>query len=400
MRFTAFVAWRYIFSRKRHNTINLITGISMAGVAVATLAIVVIMSVVNGLEGVVKDAFSVLDPHIKVQSKTGSVFQLDSVVASLATFDDVLYHSVCLQGEAMLSYSGKQAPVVIKGIEPSYIKMYNMANVVSAGNADIFTPRVSSAIIGSGLSGLLNLGVQYSSPAELYTVKRGANINLSRPESAFIKENIYVGAVANMQQLKMNESAVIVDINMARRIFDYSESVASSVEVMLASDDVIPEVKEELESMLGYDFLVLDRYEQQSDFYRILQMEKWVTFLILAFILLIASFNVVGLLFMIMIEKKSDIMLFRNIGANTNMLVRVFATTGALVTTIGGAVGILLGVILCGIQHYFGIIKFGVDIALQDYPVDVQWGDCLVVVATVVFIALFTSYLPAKAALK
>ncbi len=401
MKFIKLIAFRYIFSRKRHNTINLVTAVSMGGVAVGTMAIIIIMSVVNGLEKSVEESFSIIDPHIKISPCEGKTFSMnDSKIVDMLSVEGVGKYCKCIEHEGMITYGEKQSPGIIKGVDNAFGQMYDTDLIVVDGSSKIGSKPITSAMLGMGLANKLCIGVQYSAPINIYTAKRNAKINLARPEAAFIMEESYVCGIANFRQGKQNDNMAIVTIDVARGLFDYDSLTVSNIELMVEGTHDIDEVKHQIEDIAKGEYVVANRQEQQADFFRLLNIEKWITFLILAFILMIATFNVIGSLSMIIIEKKKDIELFYNLGAKNQTVIRLFSFTGWLITSIGAFSGLILGTILTLLQQHFGFIKMGAGLEAQVYPVELHVWDFLIVLTTVLIMSVLTSYLPVRAALK
>lgn len=373
----------------------------MGGVAVGTLAIIIIMSVINGIEGVVLNSFSQLDPHLKISTDTGKPFSSsDSTVQEALLHKGIANYCECLEHEGMMTFAERQSPVIIKGVDSTFQEMYDTQELLHDGDGDFSSHPFPTAIIGIGLANTLNLGVQYNQPSSIYTSKRNSKINLARPETAFTQQDIFVCGIFNMGQAKYNANLAIVPISTARKLFSHTPSTVTYIEIKAQDPKNINTLKRDMEDTLGEKYKVLDRQEQQADFYKILKIEKWVTFLILSFILLIATFNVIGSLSMIMIEKKDDIALFRSLGAEKQLITQLFTFTGWMITSIGAIAGLTLGIATCLVQEHIGIIKMGTGYMVENYPVDIQLTDCLIVLFTVLIMGFFTSIYPVKAALK
>lgn len=397
MNISFFIARRYLFSKKSHNAINVISAISVCGIAIATMAMVVVLSVFNGFGGIVEGMFSAFDPDLKITVKEGKVFdyhtpEFDKVLQ----IKDIRMISESLEENALITFEDQQVPVVLNGVSEEFYLMTDMEKLIIDGTFKLREDVVDYMTLGSGLAISLGARPGFINPIEIFAPKRDVKVNLANPSSAFTTGYVQIGGVFSLNSPQYDEQMAIIPISLARELLNYENEV-SSLNINLVSDASVKRVKKNIEELLGDDFLVENRYEQQRESYRMLQIEKWVTFLILAFILLIAVFNVVGSLSMLIVEKRDDIKSLSNMGASKTMIANIFMYEGWLITFIGIISGIVVGLILCILQQHFGFIRLS-DIPgayiIDAYPVIVKLTDLLVVFTVVSLIGLFTVLYP------
>ncbi len=369
----------------------------MCGIAIATMAMVTVLSVFNGFGGIVEGMFSAFDPDLKITVKEGKVFNYQTPAFQEALqLNDIQLVSESLEENALFSFDDQQVPVVMKGVSEEFRLLSEMEMLMVDGDFKLREDVVDYTTLGAGLAVSLGARPGFINPIEIYAPKRDAIINIANPSTAFTTGYVQIGGVFSLNTPQYDEQMAIIPIALARELLSYENEV-TSLDLKLNPAASVKRVKRELERILGDDFLIENRYEQQSESYRMLQIEKWVTFLILAFILLIAVFNVVGSLSMLIVEKKDDIQSLRNMGASNQMITRIFMYEGWLITFIGIIAGIVIGLILCLLQQYFGFIRLS-DIPgayiIDAYPVIVKFTDIIVVFAVVSTIGILTVLYP------
>ncbi len=397
MNISLFIARRYLFSKKSHNTINVISAISVCGIAIATMAMVVVLSVFNGFGGIVEGMFSAFDPDLKITVREGKVFDYDNPLFEEALqVEGIQMISESLEENALFSFDGQQVPVLMKGVSDEFNNMTEMEKLMVDGTFKLREDVVDYTTLGAGLAVSLGARPGFINPIEIYAPKRDVRVNLANPAAAFTTGYVQIGGVFSLNTPKYDENMAIMPISKVRELLNYTNEV-TSLEVKLTPGASLKKVKRQIKNILGEDFLVEDRYEQQRESYRMLQVEKWVTFLILAFILLIAVFNVVGSLSMLIVEKREDINSLRNMGASNNLISRIFLNEGWLITFSGIIAGIATGLVLCLLQQHFGFIRLS-DIPgayiIDAYPVIVKFIDIIVIFAVVSIIGLVTVLYP------
>ena len=403
MNFPFYIAKRYLFSKKSHHAINVISGVSVCGVALATLALVCTLSVFNGFQDLVSMMFTAFDPEIKITAANGKVFDSQhEQIQLLRELPEIEVFSESLEDNAMVQYKGRQAMVVIKGIEENFNQLTAIDSVLYGRGEWILQDEVVDyAVPGIELVSVLGTGIRFLDPLEVYAPKRGAKINVANPSTSFESSYLHSsGLVFAVNQQKYDASYVLTSLSFARELFQY-ETEVSSIELKLAAEADVKKVKNKIQRMLGTDFLVQDRYEQQADTYRIMEVEKLISYVFLSFILLIACFNVIGSLSMLIIDKRNDVVTLRNLGANNRLISFVFLFEGYMITFFGALIGIGLGLILCFIQQEFGVIPLGSGASagafvVDAYPVSVYASDVVLVLITVLVTGFLSVFFPVR----
>ena len=403
MNFPFYIARRYLFSKKSHHAINVISGVSVCGVALATLAMVCTLSVFNGFQDLVATMFTAFDPEIKITAANGKVFDSqDERIQLLRDLPEIEVFSESLEDNAMVQYKGRQAMVVIKGIEDNFNQLTAIDSILYGRGEWILRDEVVDyAVPGIELVSVLGTGIRFLDPLEVYAPKRGAKINVANPSTSFESSYLHSsGLVFAVNQQKYDAFYILTSLSFARDLFQY-ETEVSSIELRLVADADIKEVKKDIKRMLGNDFLVQDRYEQQADTYRIMEVEKLISYVFLSFILLIACFNVIGSLSMLIIDKRNDVATLRNLGADDQLVSRVFLFEGYMITFFGALIGVGLGLILCFIQQEFGIISLGSGASagafvVDAYPVSVYATDVVLILITVLVTGFLSVFFPVR----
>lgn len=403
MNFPFYIAKRYLFSKKSHNAINVISGVSVCGVALATLALVCTLSVFNGFQDLVTTMFTAFDPELKIVAVNGKVFDSqDDRIQSLKQMPEIDIVSESLEDNVMVQYKGRQAMAVIKGVEDNFNLLTAIDSILyGRGELLLHDEVVDYAIPGIELVSVLGTGIRFLDPLEIYAPKRGSKINVANPASSFNSDYLHSsGLVFAVNQQKYDASYILTSLEFARDLFQYQTEV-SSIELKLKEGVNIYKVQKEISQSLGDDFSVLNRYEQQADTYRIMEVEKLISYLFLSFILLIACFNVIGSLSMLIIDKREDVVTLRNLGANDEIIKRIFLLEGCLISFFGAMIGVVLGVVLCLVQQEFGLISLGSGdsagaFVIDAYPVSVHWIDVMLVLGTVLLISYFSVLYPVR----
>ena len=392
MNYKLFIAIRYLFSKKRYNTINLITWVSMVGVAIGTMALIAVLSVVNGFENMVQDSFSAFDPSLKILPREGKAFSSEDTLITQAKRLKI-HTAWCevVEQDGLIAFNDKQSPAIIKGVENNYDYIVNDENIMWDGslNFDNLYDNLNIAAIGIGLAERINSGVDLTQPLTLYAPKN-RKVNLARPDANFTQTTFYNNGIFSVQQPKYDDNLIIMPIDVVREAYQLKPDYVTAIEIKCKDED-IKSAKKQLQDVVSEQYIVLDQYEQQADFYRIVKIEKWTTFMILCFIVLIATFNIIGSLSMIIIEKKGDIALFKSLGATHKQTQQLFVLEGTLISALGVIIGTVFGIGIVLIQQYFGLIKIGSGHVAQIYPVELQSFD----VITVVIAVLTMGYLSA-----
>ena len=402
MNLSLYIARRYIFAKKSHNAINVISGVSVCGVALATLALICTLSVFNGFQDLVATLFTAFDPQLKIVATTGKVFDAqDPRIQNIRQMPEVAVFSESLEDNAMVQYKGRQIMVTLKGIQDNFNELTAIDSILfGRGNMVLADEVVDYVIPGAELVSVLGTGVRFVDPLEVYAPKRGAKINVANPTTSFESGLLYSsGLVFAVNQQKYDASYMLVSLEFARELFQYDTEV-SSIELKLKDEADTDQVKRTLQQQLGEGFQVLDRYEQQSDTFRIMEVEKLISYIFLTFILLIACFNVIGSLSMLIIDKRADVVTLRNLGADNQLISRIFLFEGCLISLFGALIGIVLGLTLCLVQQEFGLISLGGtgegSFIIDAYPVSVHLQDVILVFITVWVVGFLSVWYPVR----
>ena len=403
MNLSFYIAKRYLFSKKSHNAINVISGVSVCGVALATLALVCTLSVFNGFQDLVSTFFTAFDPELKITATSGKVFDGHDIrIEKLHDFSEIEVFSESLEDNAMVQYNGKQAMVVIKGVEDNFSHLTAIDSILyGRGEMVLYDEIVDYAIPGVELTSILGTGIRFLDPLEVYAPKRGTQINVANPASSFNVSYLHSsGLVFAVNQQKYDASYILTSLKFARNLFQYDTEV-SSIELKLKEGVDVEAFADKIGGILGDDFIVQNRYEQQADTFRIMQVEKLISYLFLTFILLVACFNVIGSLSMLIIEKKNDVVTLRGLGADDRLISRIFLFEGCLISFLGALVGVVLGLSLCLVQQEFGILTLGSGASagafvVDAYPVSVHWQDVVLILITVLVIGFLSVLYPVK----
>lgn len=403
MNFPFYIAKRYLFSKKSHNAINVISAISVCGVALATLALVCTLSVFNGFQDLVATFFTAFDPELKITAVTGKVFDgQEARIEALRRMPEIAVFSESLEENAMVQYKDRQTMAVIKGIEDNFEDLTAIDSILfGRGQFVLHDEVVDYAIPGIELVSILGTGIKFLDPLEIYAPKRGVKVNMANPASSFNSADLYSsGLVFAVNQQKYDSSYILTSLQFARRLFQYDTEV-SSVELKLKPDVDAGSVKSKIQKILGDDFRVQDRYEQQADTFRIMEIEKLISYIFLTFILMIACFNVIGSLSMLIIDKKADVVTLRNLGASDKLITRIFLFEGRMISLMGAVIGVALGLILCFIQQEFGLLSLGGgnsggNFVVDAYPVSVHVWDIVIVFATVLVVGFLSVWYPVR----
>lgn len=401
------IALRYLFAPKSHSAINLITLVAACGVGVITAALICVLSVYNGFEGLVSDLTSRFDPDLRIEAQTGKGFSDNEALRSqIENLSEVESVNATLEETVLMSYSGHQVPAKMKGVEDSFAEVSEIDSILLGTDGFLLEDEVAHyCILGAGLGNTLGMSRGFVRPLTVYCPRRIGKIDLLNPEDSFSQEALYCSNVFMVQQSQYDDQYFLCSLQTARALLG-DTLLTTAYEVKLKSGANAEKAKDEINTSLlslnaslseAQQFRILTRYEQQADAYRIMQIEKWISYLIVVFILLIASFNVIGALSMLMIDKSSEIATLRNLGATSSLIRKIFTFEGWLVCCSGAIGGTILGITLCLLQQHFEIIKLGAGVTSQyvvpAYPVHLVWGDVLLTIFSVAIVGwIATSY--------
>ena len=402
MKFFPFhIAKRYIVSKKSHHSINIISGISVLGVTIATAAMVCILSVFNGFEGMVADLFTAFDPELKVLPVKGKYIDVsDPMVKKVKRCNEALVCTEVVEDKALIVVNDRQHMVTVKGVEDSFFGMVDFESI-KLGDGDLMLHFGDNeyGILGVNLLTSLGLTIDFTDTLDVYAPKKGENISLVNPMNDFTRGELLSPRSAFMVlQAKYDNQYVLTSIDFARHLFD-KDSMVTGLEMSLDPSADVDKVKKRLLEETGGKFKILDRYEQQSDIFKIMEVEKLVSYIFLTFIILIACFNIIGSLSMLIIDKREDIKTLHNLGASNRDISRIFLFEGWLISVVGAVIGILIGVGLCLLQQEYGFLKFGDssgNYIIDVYPVSVKITDIILVFVTVAIIGFLAVWYPVK----
>ncbi|MDR3138022.1 MAG: ABC transporter permease [Tannerellaceae bacterium] len=395
MNFPFRIAARYLFARKSHTAVNVVTAVSACGVAVVTAALVCALSVLNGFHDLTAKMFGQLDPTLRVTPAKGKTLAFnDGNLYRLWEISGIAGICGVLQDNALIRYGDRQVIGVVKGVEPAFRWMSGINNVLIDGDFLLREDVTDYATLGIGMAYSLGVRPGFTEPLSLYAPKRNERLNLANPLSSFHTEYAYVGGVFSINQQAYDDSYVIVPIDLARSLFHYKEATWSALELALQPSESVTTLKENIQSILGSAYKVEDRYEQQSDAFKMMQVEKLMIFFILSFILFVALFNVIGTLSLLMIEKEADSRTLRNLGADAASVRSIFLIEGWMIAGLGALTGLVAGLLLCGAQQMFGLIRLGGEAGhfiVDTYPVKVELLDLAGILATVLLVGFMSS---------
>ncbi len=394
MNFPFFIASRYLFAKKSHNVINVISAISVAGIMLASFALICTLSVFNGFHNLVESLFKDFDPEIKVVPTGRKFFNMDDErILKASSLDFIEMNTFTLEEQALISFKSKQEIVMIKGVEDSYHDLVNIENLLKGNGIFMLKDEVCNyGIMGIGLMNRLNCGINPPYPFQLYVPKKEGQISISNPATSFNHANIYSpGVIFRVEQEKYDDNYVIISLELAQQLTD-RENEASALEIKTKEGTSIRKAIRNLKSVLGPDFDVQDRIRQQQDVFKVFKLEKFISYLFLTFILLIACFNIIGSLIMLIVEKQQDAGLLESMGASKKTIERIFITNGVLISLIGAVSGLILGVIAVLLQQKYGFISLGSQgsFIVDAYPVNIQIKDIILVLVTVLVVSFLS----------
>ena len=393
------IAWRYLFAKKQFNAIHIITAISSIAVGVVTAAMICILSVMNGFGVMVEQLFSEFDPDIRIVATQGKSFHISQEQkAQLLQLPGVEAFSESISETALVYFEDKQMPVQLMGVDSLFGELTGIEHIITDGHYQVHDGAFERAVLGQGLAWKIGIRPRFITGLQVYAPKRHGKVNMLRPDANFNRETCYIAGTFAVNQQKYDENLMLVDIGLTRRLLDYQEDEVTELHVSIPHTYSTKKAKREITTLLGEGFAALDRYEQQEDFFRILRMEKLLTALLLIFILLIATFNGIGSLSMLIIDKQKDIQTLSHLGANNKTIRHIFLLEGWMVNAIGALGGLIIGIGVCLLQEHLGFLKLGngTDYVISTYPVAVQGGDIALVTTIVLFLGALAAWIPTR----
>ena len=401
MNFPFFIARRYLFSKKSTHAINVISGISVVGVAIATMALVVTLSVFNGFHDLVASFFTSFDPQLKITPVEGkSVAADDPVLTQIRQLPQIEVATECVEDQALAIYKSRQMMVMIKGVDDNFDQLTHIKEIlIGDGDFCLHAADMDYGIPGIRLAEQLATGYSYDQPLHIYAPRREGQFDLTNPTEAFEEDDLYSpGVLFNVRQAKYDKNYIITSIAFARRLFD-QQGMLTSLELRLKPGSNFERTKSEIKQLCGDRFTVKDRFEQQDDTFKIMKIEKFIAYIFLTFILMVACFNIIGSLSMLIIDKKDDVVTLRNLGANDKQITRIFLFEGRMISAIGAVIGIIIGLLLCWLQQRFGFVALGSSsgsFVINAYPVSVHPEDIVLIFITVLVVGFLSVWYPVR----
>lgn len=395
MKFAFFIAKRYLFTKKNKSIVNIISYISLLGVAIGTAALVIVLSVFNGFEGIVLDMYNSFDPHIKVSATKGKTFFIKDVEDKLMKMKGVENYSFVLEEKVFIDNNGNEQIVDVKGVDSNYSQLVNIDSVLKIGEYfdNNFYRNKNVLVLGAGVS--------YNLSIDIHNINSQLVVTVPNKNSKYIKNSSDVTRTAFTPlgifsvQSEYDNKYVLAPLSRVQKMLD-REGESSDLEIYLSDPEKMQEIKNDLEQLIGEGFVVKTRLEQHDFLYKLLRSEKLAVFIILTFIMILSSFNIISSLSMLMIDKKDDIKTFWNLGSSKNQIRNIFFIKGFLGVLLGSCIGIVIGVLFAVLQQQFGLITMEGNFVVNNYPVKIDVIDVLIVEITVIIIGLIASYYPSK----
>jgi len=399
MLFPLYIARRYLIAKKSHNIINVISIISVVGVMVGSGALIIVLSVFNGFEGLVLGLFNSFNPDLKISAAQGKVFTMSQEqLDKIKSVPGVAYVVETVEENALARFGDRQTIVMMKGVSDEFVEMTPLDDFMLNGRYTLGSENKPASVIGAGVAYYLGIyPEEFAVPVSVYLPKRTRKTLTGLPEETFNSSPVYVAGVFTIQQ-EFDMSYMIVPISLARGLLEYDREV-TALEIGLNDPAAMASARQQISSILGPGFDIKDRFQQQATLYRVMKSEKWAVFFILALILVIAAFNMIGSLSMLIVDKKKDIAVLWSLGATKAQIKRIFFTEGLMISLAGGLLGLVLGGLLALLQQEFGLIRLGGGegtYIVDAYPVKVQLVDFLSVMITVILIGAATTWYPVR----
>ena len=401
MLFPFYIAKRYLFSKKKTNAINVISIISVMGVAVATMALVIVLSVFNGFHDLVASFFTNFDPQLKVVPVEGKTAPADDpILTKIRQLPQVAVATECVEDQALAMYQDKQAMVVIKGVDDNFEQLTHIKEILYGdGEFSLHAANLQYGILGIRLANTLGTSANFNEYMRIYAPQRDGQFDIMNPQSGFVVDSLLSpGVVFAVNQSKYDRNYILTSVTFARLLFD-QDGMLSSLELRLKNGSDFEAVKREMKEIAGTKYKVLDRFEQQADTFKIMQIEKFMAYIFLTFILVVACFNIIGSLSMLIIDKKKDVETLRCLGADDRQIKRIFLFEGRMISALGALLGLGVGLLLCWLQQMYGLVKMGErsgSFIINAYPVSVHYTDVLFVFITVMAVGWIAVWYPVR----
>lgn len=402
MNFPFFIARRYLFSKKSTHVINVISSISVIGVAVATMALVIVLSVFNGFHDLVASLFTSFDPQLKVVPVEGKTAPADDpILTKIRLLPQVDVATETVEDQALAIYNDHQAMVKIKGVDDNFAELSHITDILYGdGSFSLHAANLEYGTVGIRLAQNLGIGAQWDGFLKIYAPKKEGQLDMTNPGDGFVADSLNSpGVLFAVKQAKYDKNYIITSISFARNLFG-QQGMLSDLEIRLKPGSNLDAVKAEMQQIAGNKYKVLDRFEQQEDTFKIMSIEKMIAYIFLTFILVVACFNIIGSLSMLIIDKKNDVVTLCNLGANDKQITRVFLFEGRMIAVIGAVIGIGLGLLLCFLQQQYGFVRLGDSegsFIVDAYPVSVHYSDVAIIFVTVIAVGWLAVWYPVRA---
>ena len=401
MNFPFYIARRYLFSKKSTHVINIISGISVVGVAVATMALVVTLSVFNGFHDLVASLLTSFDPQIEIVPTKGKTAPADDpILTKIRNLPQVDVATESVEDQAMAIYKGRQAMIKVKGVEDNFSELSHINDILYGdGEFSLHAANLQFGVVGIRLADNLGMTADWDGQLKIYAPKREGQLDLMNPTEGFVEDSVISpGVVFSVKQARYDRDYVLTSIAFARNLFG-QQGMLSQLEIRLKPGSDLDAVKAEMQKIAGNKYRVLDRIEQQADTFKIMKIEKFIAYIFLTFILAVACFNIIGSLSMLIIDKKNDVVTLRNMGASDKQIVRIFLFEGRMISAIGAILGILVGLLLCWLQQVYGLVSLGRSsgsFIVDAYPVSVHPEDIIIIFITVLAVGFASVWYPVR----
>lgn len=391
------IAWRYLLSKKGHSAINIVSGVSAAAVAVVTAAMLCVMSVMNGFESLVENMFSEFDAELRITAAEGKYFSTtDPVIQALYTMECVETVSEQVIETALIQYREHRMPATLMGVDSAFQSLTHIDSILTDGQYSVYDGAFERTVMGRGLAIALGVNAHFVGGIHIYAPRRTQRVNMLRPDESFNEGTVFMAGTFAVNQLEYDDHVMLVSTELARSLFEYRVDEVTALGIKTRGN--IRDAQKQIQALVGTDYIVANRYEQQADFYRIVRVEKLLTVLLMVFILLIASFNIISSLSMLILDKKESIAILSSIGASKAQIQRIFLYEGWMISSIGAGLGLIIGLVLCVSQEQWGWLTLGngTEYVISAYPVVVQAADVLLVTVIVLSLGWIAAFIPSR----
>ncbi len=393
MHLPLFIAKRYLFAKKSHNVINVISLISAGGIAIGTAALIIILSVYNGFEGLIKSLYGAYESDLLISPVVGKSFIPDGEQfealrkdSRIAAFCEVVEENL------FVKYGDQESVATIKGVDTTYSRITQLHQYIKEGEFSLYQGEVPQAVLGRFLAYHLGLRVHFTESLTLYFPSRNSRFSIANPSSSLNSKEVFPSGIFSLEQ-GFDKKYIFIPISVARDLLEYENEV-TYIELYLNNKEQLLSVKRELQNTLGDKYIIKDRFEQNETLYKMMESEKLSIYIILLFVLVIISCNLFGSLSMLIIEKREDTSTLKAMGADDRLIKRIFLLEGWMISLLGVAVGTVVALAFCFIQQTFGIIPMPGNFIIENYPIVVRASDVIITVCGIAIIGLFAAYLP------